>query len=75
MNTQSATSATVRPQPRQTSSKVVEHTATQGVSGRLFFSFIIGSGHYPKKNLATSLAFITGTGGSQLYAVIYRFFL
>jgi hypothetical protein len=34
MNTQFATSATVRPQPRQTSSKVVEHTATQGVSGR-----------------------------------------
>jgi hypothetical protein len=34
MNTQFATSATVRPQPRHTSSKVVEQTATQGVSGR-----------------------------------------
>ena len=34
MNTHSATSTTVRPQPRQTSSKVVEQTATQGVSGR-----------------------------------------
>ena len=34
MNTQSATSATVRPHPRQTSSKVVEQIATQGVSGR-----------------------------------------
>jgi hypothetical protein len=34
MKTQFATSATVRPQPRQTSSKVVEQTATQGVSGR-----------------------------------------
>jgi len=40
MNTQSATSATVRPQPRQTSSKVVEQTATQGVSGRCWRWFI-----------------------------------
>ncbi len=35
MNTQCATSLTVRPQPRHTSSNVVEQTATQGVSGRL----------------------------------------
>jgi hypothetical protein len=34
MNTQFATSETVRPQPRHTSSKVVVQTATQGVSGR-----------------------------------------
>jgi hypothetical protein len=40
MNTQLATSATVRPQPRQTSSKVVEQTATQGVSGRIGGSFL-----------------------------------
>src|SRR3954463_9951722 len=32
--TQCATSTTVRPQPRHTSSTVVEQTATQGVSGR-----------------------------------------
>jgi hypothetical protein len=78
MNTQSATSATVRPQPRQTSSKVVEHTATHGVSGRLFFSFIIGSSHYSQKSskyLAASLPFMPSASGSQLYAVIYRFFL
>lgn len=41
INTQSATSVTVRPQPRQISSKVVEHTATQGVSGRSFVSLMI----------------------------------
>ena len=40
MNTQSATSATVRPQPRQTSSNVVEQTATQGVSGRVGLAFM-----------------------------------
>src|SRR4051812_28202309 len=34
IDTQCATSTTVRPQPRHTSSNVVEHTATQGVSGR-----------------------------------------
>jgi hypothetical protein len=34
MKTHCATSSTVRPQPRQTSSNVVEQTATQGVSGR-----------------------------------------
>jgi glutathione S-transferase len=34
METHCDTSATVRPQPRHTSSKVVEQTATQGVSGR-----------------------------------------
>jgi hypothetical protein len=34
IKTQSATSATVRPHPLQISSKVVEQTATQGVSGR-----------------------------------------
>src|SRR5438067_2013217 len=34
IETQCATSTTVRPQPRQTSSKVVEHTATHGVSAR-----------------------------------------
>lgn len=34
MNTQLATSTTLRPQPRHISSKVVEQTATHGVSGR-----------------------------------------
>jgi hypothetical protein len=41
MNTQLATSVTVRPQPRHTSSKVVEQTATQGVSGRVPEEFCI----------------------------------
>lgn len=41
INTHSATSATVRPHPRQTSSKVVEQTATHGVSGRSFISDIV----------------------------------
>ena len=35
MTTHCATSATVRPQPRHIASKVVEQTATHGVSGRL----------------------------------------
>jgi hypothetical protein len=36
MLTQLDTSIAVRPQPRQISSNSVEHTATQGVSGRFF---------------------------------------
>jgi hypothetical protein len=35
MVTQRATSIALRPQPRQIASKVVEQTATQGVSGRV----------------------------------------
>ena len=38
--TQFATSTKVRPQPRQMMSKVVEHTATQGESGRFSGLFI-----------------------------------
>jgi hypothetical protein len=43
MNTHWATSATVRPQPRQTSSNVVEQTATHGVSGRGLEVFCISA--------------------------------
>jgi hypothetical protein len=41
ITTQFATSSTVRPQPRQTASNVVEHTAMQGVSGLFIFLRVV----------------------------------